>query len=179
MATEEFAVVNIENGPVKGIKVQSVLNTDYYSFRGIPYMKAPLGKLRFREAQSPRNWTHPFDATQEGPSYCMTNFMTNVQEGQENAGTINVFTRNLSPKRLLPVMIWVGDYRNIYRANIKFLCSRFTAAVIAEAQAKRIFMAQTTLLSKMSFSCLLTIAWVSSAFLALMIRLWKSPAMLD
>lgn len=70
-------------------------------------MKPPLGKLRFREAQSPRDWSETFDATEEGPSYCMTNFMTGKQEGQENAGTINVFTKNLKPDKLYPVMIWI------------------------------------------------------------------------
>lgn len=71
-------------------------------------MKAPLGKLRFREAHSPKDWVDPIDATQEGPSYCMTDFMTGVQDGQENAGTINVYTRNLTPEKLQPVMIWVN-----------------------------------------------------------------------
>jgi carboxylesterase type B len=70
-------------------------------------MKAPLGKLRFREAQSPRDWNDPFDATEEGPSYCMSDFMTGQQDGQENAGTINVYTKDLRPKKLLPVMVWV------------------------------------------------------------------------
>lgn len=70
-------------------------------------MKPPLGKLRFREAQTPKDWTEPFDATREGPSYCMTDFMTGVQDGQENAGTINVYTNNLKPEKLRPVMFWV------------------------------------------------------------------------
>lgn len=100
-------IVHTEYGPVKGLKTTSVLNTDYFSFRGMPYMKAPLGKLRFREAHTPLNWSEPFDATEEGPSYCMTDFMTGVQDGQENAGTINVYTKYLQPKRLMPVMVWV------------------------------------------------------------------------
>ena len=105
-----FPLVETENGPVKGLKSVSVLNTDYFSFRGIPYMKPPLGKLRFRDAQSPRNWSEAFDATQEGPSYCMTDFITSQKDGQENAGTINVFTKDLKPKRLFPVMIWVSFF---------------------------------------------------------------------
>lgn len=103
----DFPTVETEYGPVKGIKKTSVLSSEYFSFRGIPYMKAPLGKLRFREAEAPRIWTEPFDATEEGPSFFMTDFMTGVQDGQENAGTINVYTNNLKPKKLLPVMIWV------------------------------------------------------------------------
>lgn len=108
MSSENLPVVDTEYGPVKGIKTKSVLSSKFFSFRGIPYMKAPIGKLRFRLAQSPRNWLNPFDATQEGPSYCMSDFMTGLQDGQENAGTINVFTKDLKPEKLLPVMIWVS-----------------------------------------------------------------------
>lgn len=107
MDSDNFKTIHIENGPVKGLKTKSVLNTDYFSFRGIPYMKAPLGTLRFRYAHSPKDWVDPIDATQEGPSYCMTDFMTGVQDGQENAGTVNVYSKNLSPGKLQPVMIWV------------------------------------------------------------------------
>lgn len=108
MASSEFAVINSENGPVRGLKTKTIFETEYYSFRGIPYMKPALGKLRFREAQRPENWKEPFDATQEGPSYCMTDFMTGVQDGQENSGTINIYTKYLEPVKPLPVMIWVS-----------------------------------------------------------------------
>ncbi|XP_037038064.1 esterase B1-like [Bradysia coprophila] len=112
MASSDFCLVNIENGPVRGLKTKNLFASEYYSFRGMPYMKAPLGKLRFREAESPENWTDAFDATQEGPSYCMTDFMTGLQDGQENSGTINIYTRNMQPKELHPVMIWIhgGGY---------------------------------------------------------------------
>lgn len=114
MYSSSTPIVHIENGPVKGIKVKSVLNDEFYSFRGIPYMKAPLGKLRFCEAKTPRNWSDPFDATNEGPSFCMTDFMTGVQDGQENAGTINVYTKELTPQTpqtLKPVMVWVSPIK--------------------------------------------------------------------
>lgn len=103
----DFKIAETEFGPVKGLKTKTVLDTDYFSFRGIPYMKPPLGKLRFREPQLPRNWDDPFDATEEGPSYCMTDFMTGLQDGQENAGTINVYTKNVKPEKLYAVMIFV------------------------------------------------------------------------
>jgi Carboxylesterase family len=105
----DFPIVDVENGPVMGLKAESVLGQEFYSFRGIPYMKPPLGKLRFREAQTPKDWTEPFDATREAPSYCMTDFMTGVQDGQENAGVINVYSRDLKPEKLKPVMIWVSS----------------------------------------------------------------------
>ncbi|KAJ6649742.1 Esterase B1 [Pseudolycoriella hygida] len=110
MTSAEFLIVNIENGPVRGVRTKTIFESEYYSFRGIPYMKPPLGKLRFRDAENIENWSEPFDATEEGPSYCMTDFMTGLQDGQENSGTINIYTKHLDRKQ--PVMIWVhgGGY---------------------------------------------------------------------
>lgn len=107
MASEENPIVNTEYGQVKGLQIQSELGFNYFGFRGIPYMKQPLGKLRFQEAQAPEKWNDVFDASQKIPSYVMTSFMTREPEGQENAAIINVFTKNLRPQSKLPVMIWV------------------------------------------------------------------------
>lgn len=122
MTSSEFSVVNIENGPIRGLKTKNIFGSDYYSFRGIPYMKAPVGKLRFREAEVADSWIDPYDATKEGPSYCMTDFMTGLQDGQENGGIINIYTNRLESKELLPVMIWVRA--SLDKKNIKSLYCR-------------------------------------------------------
>lgn len=41
-------IVGTTKGPVKGIRKTSILGTDFYRFRGIPYAKAPIGELRFK-----------------------------------------------------------------------------------------------------------------------------------
>lgn len=46
-------IVQTEYGPIKGDQRLSVLGRKYFNFQGIPYMKAPLGKLRFRDAEAP------------------------------------------------------------------------------------------------------------------------------
>lgn len=139
MSSSEFGLVNVENGPVRGLKTKNIFASEYYSFRGVPYMKPPLGKLRFREAERPENWAETFDATQEGPSYCMTDFMTGIQDGQEDGGRINIYTRSLQPKELFPVMIWVshvhGEFTD-YNAKMR-LCRSMVVATV-EAQAERI-----------------------------------------
>jgi len=104
---ETFAITQTEYGPVKGARKVSALGKEYLSFRGMPYMKAPLGKLRFQNAIPPTKWTEPFDATEEGPSYCMTDFMTGTNDGQENGNSINVYTKSLKPEKLRPVMIFI------------------------------------------------------------------------
>lgn len=47
--TEEFRVVQTNYGPVQGaLNVTLFDNKRYYSFRGIPFAKPPLGQLRFK-----------------------------------------------------------------------------------------------------------------------------------
>ena len=103
---EKFAKVETEYGAVKGVRKSTVLGVEYYSFQGIPYMKAPVGKLRFRDAEPPENWTE-FDATGECSSYVSKHMLTNEPMGQEDAATINVFTKDVQPSKLYPVMVWV------------------------------------------------------------------------
>jgi cholinesterase len=102
-----FEIVDIDSGPVKGVQKPSILGRDYFSFQGIPYMKASVGKLRFRDAQPPDSWSEPFDATKEPASYCISNFLNYRIEGREDAGIINVYTPYLKTEKPLPVMVWI------------------------------------------------------------------------
>ena len=47
--------VSTEYGPIRGCKKVSVLGKDYFNFQCIPYMTAPIGKLRFRDPEAPRD----------------------------------------------------------------------------------------------------------------------------
>lgn len=113
MSFNNFVVVNTEYGPVQGNKKTTILGRDYFNFQGIPYMKKPVGKLRFRDAQSPEKWTEPLDATKEPPSYCVIDFMTFQPVGQEDAAVINVYTPYVKPKAPLPVLFSIhgGGYQ--------------------------------------------------------------------
>jgi cholinesterase len=109
MPCQKFIVVETEYGPVKGVVKTSVLGRDYLNFQGIPYMRAAVGKLRFRDAQVPDKWTEVFDATQEPPCYVtFANFTDTSAKGQDDAGIINVYTHDVKPRTLKPVMVWVS-----------------------------------------------------------------------
>jgi cholinesterase len=105
---ENFEIALTEHGPVRGIHKTTCLGVDYISFQGIPYMKAPLGRLRFRDPQIPKHWIEPFNASEEASSYCALNQITKAQEGQENAGIVNVYTKSLKPQKLFSVIIHVS-----------------------------------------------------------------------
>lgn len=44
----EKIVVKTNYGSVKGVSRKSVVGEQYFSFRGIPFAKAPIGDFRFR-----------------------------------------------------------------------------------------------------------------------------------
>lgn len=103
---DTFKKVETEYGVVKGVMKTTVLGVDYFSFQGIPYMKPPVGKLRFRDAEPPVKWSE-FDATGHCASFVCRDMLTFQVMGQEDAATINVFTKDVKPPKLFPVMVWV------------------------------------------------------------------------
>lgn len=53
-AYDKFKVVETDNGAVRGVRNTTLLNgVLFYSFRGIPYAKAPIGDLRFKVKLNP------------------------------------------------------------------------------------------------------------------------------
>jgi cholinesterase len=114
MAESKFVVKKTEYGPVKGVKKSSILGRDFFSFQTIPYMKAPIGRLRFRDAQPPDAWSEPFDSTVDRPSYCGINFMTRGAIGREDAGILSIHTPYLDRKLPVAVYIHGGGFQYPY-----------------------------------------------------------------
>lgn len=102
-----FVDVQTEYGPIRGCKKESILGRDYLNFQRIPYMKAPIGKLRFRDPQAPDNWSELRDCTEQGSPFCNINFLNGQYEGELDAMFINVYTNNFEPTKGYPVMVWV------------------------------------------------------------------------
>ena len=105
MNYENF-IVQTAHGPVQGVQKITKLGRDYVSFQGIPYMKSPVGKLRFRDPQEPESWKEPLDASDEPASYCFYH-PSEPKGGQENAGVINVYVPVNSNSDLLPVICYI------------------------------------------------------------------------
>lgn len=107
MSAVDNVDIATEYGPVRGCKKTSLLGLSYYSFQRIPYMKPPVGKLRFTDPQPPEKWTVPLDCTKEGSPFCNVNFLNGQYEGELDAMFINIYTNNIEPSKPYPVMVWV------------------------------------------------------------------------
>lgn len=106
---DEFKVIEIENGPIKGVQEETIFEkTKFYSFKGIPYAKPPIGDLRFELPEKLEKWTETKETIEIG-SGCL-NFLENKsnEKNSENCLYLNVYTPDLSTSKKLPVMIFIN-----------------------------------------------------------------------
>ncbi|KAJ9578096.1 hypothetical protein L9F63_025043, partial [Diploptera punctata] len=89
-------VVQIEQGAVKGLKIVSIRQQEYYAFLGIPYAKSPEGYLRFKAPVPPEPWTGGvYDANDERSENCLF---------------LSIFSNKLpgpNLTELMPVIVWI------------------------------------------------------------------------
>lgn len=101
------AVVETKYGKVKGAQIDGV-----YVWKGVPYAKAPVGKLRFRPPQEPDFWNGVRDAAEFGaacvqPNSEMMKFLGESSKTQsEDCLFLNIWSPNPDDKRR-PVMVWI------------------------------------------------------------------------
>ncbi|XP_041980324.1 esterase B1-like isoform X1 [Aricia agestis] len=108
--------VHVEQGWLEGEELPLVTaDGRYYSFKGIPYAKPPLGELRFTAPAPPSSWEGVRKATSHGkvcPQYDI--FSGSLMDGSEDCLYLNVYTPNVAPKTPLPVMVFIhgGGYKS-------------------------------------------------------------------
>ncbi|XP_047112137.1 juvenile hormone esterase-like [Schistocerca piceifrons] len=98
-------VVRTQQGLVRGAFDTSHGGRKFLGFQNLPYAKPPVGQLRFRSPQPPDPWVDIRDATARGP-VCPQNNKLGPNE-REDCLYLNVFTPELKPAELFPVMFWI------------------------------------------------------------------------
>ncbi|CAH2076218.1 unnamed protein product, partial [Iphiclides podalirius] len=103
----DMATVTIKQGDLKGVLCQTD-DVEYYAFKGIPYAKPPVGRLRFKAPEPPEPWVGLRDASQHGPVCPQYNErMDRIESGSEDCLYVNVYTKSLAPVSPLPVLLWI------------------------------------------------------------------------
>ncbi len=101
----ESATVQISNGVLEGI-----LEDDLRVFKGIPFAQPPVGNLRWREPQPPKNWKGKRDAKQFAAK-CMqralfSDMVFRSRGMSEDCLYLNVWTPARSADDRLPVLVY-------------------------------------------------------------------------
>ena len=100
-------VVAIESGRARGLTVES--GSDVRVFRGVPFARPPVGKLRWRPPQPAERWRNVRDCTEFAPS-CPQPVARIIPEVQGNRSEdclyLNVWTAGKAGDKR-PVMVWI------------------------------------------------------------------------
>lgn len=98
--------VKTANGVVKGV----VETSGIHSFKGIPYAQPPVGDLRWKEPQSPKNWKGVLHTDHFGPQAMQapiySDMMFRSNGTSEDCLYLNVWTPAKSAKEALPVLVY-------------------------------------------------------------------------
>ena len=108
---KDNVIVITNSGKVKG-KIETSTNGTFYTFKGIPYAKPPLGDLRFAKSVQPDPWDEAINANESGPSCVQspikTNSIISTPPYSEDCLQLNIFVpHNVSDRSRRPVMIWI------------------------------------------------------------------------
>ncbi|XP_038214008.1 juvenile hormone esterase-like [Zerene cesonia] len=104
-----MVIIQVKQGLLEGEKLKNVTEDGfYYSFKGIPYAAPPLGKLRFKAPQPPLSWEGVRKATEHGPICPQLDIFTGKKlPGNEDCLFLNVYSPDIKPSKLLPVMFYI------------------------------------------------------------------------
>lgn len=95
-------IIETTGGILRGERLWCGLFCNYFSFKGIPFGKAPTGNLRFRTPVSHEGWTGIREANQHTPSCPQSVILGTIDE---DCLSLNVYSQNLNGRRA--VMFWI------------------------------------------------------------------------
>jgi len=100
-------LISTAKGWINGSHLTSRSGRTFAAFRGIPYAKAPVADLRFKDPLPAEEWEDVLDASQEGPSCTQFNWFTKSFMGTEDCLKLNVYTHDVDTEQPKPVMVWI------------------------------------------------------------------------
>ncbi|XP_067007366.2 esterase FE4 [Anabrus simplex] len=105
---DEYPIITLPQGALKGKKVTPDNLSPYYTFLGIPYGKPPVGNLRFKAPVPADPWNGTLEALQEGNMCKQPANVRSTSGSDEDCLFLNVYTPELpGAGSLKPVMVWI------------------------------------------------------------------------
>ncbi|XP_068084824.1 juvenile hormone esterase [Anabrus simplex] len=105
---DEYPIITLPQGALKGKRVTPDNLSPYYSFLGIPYGKPPVGNLRFKAPVHADPWNGTLEALQEGNMCKQPANVRSASGSDEDCLFLNVYTPELPGSgSLKPVMVWI------------------------------------------------------------------------
>ncbi|XP_026844879.1 venom carboxylesterase-6 [Drosophila persimilis] len=102
-------VITTALGKIRGTILPSQSGRNFFAFRGIPYAKAPVERLRFRPPEPVEQWYDVFDATFDGPKCPQPGLVS--EDVSEDCLRLNVYTKELPNESQLnvrrPVIVFI------------------------------------------------------------------------
>ncbi|KAG4069037.1 hypothetical protein HA402_008348 [Bradysia odoriphaga] len=114
----ESVTIKSSLGEIIGVKMSSSEGFNYINFLGVPYAKPPIGSLRFKDPEPLDAWTQPFRACSETTA-SQKDAVTRRLMGTEDCLHMNIYTKDLSPKVLRPVMVFLHGGAFVFGSNSK------------------------------------------------------------
>lgn len=108
--------VKVKQGLIIGTRGSTVFESKlYFAFYGVPYARAPIGKLRFKDPKPPKKWKTPFDASTEYHGGCAQAHIVHKHAvyGYEDCLHLNIFTPclpNNGEECSKAVIVWIHGY---------------------------------------------------------------------
>ncbi|GAB6023359.1 Carboxylesterase 5A [Chamberlinius hualienensis] len=103
---ENEPIIEIENGKLRGTVSNSLNGRKYYSFRGIPFAKPPIGPLRFKNPEPAQDWSGILNATKSSP--ICAQIMAPPSISSEDCLYLDVHSTNIDRSlEPLPVIVYI------------------------------------------------------------------------
>lgn len=121
---QDVPTLRIPQGLLTGTWRKSLEDREYASFEGIPYAHPPVGKYRFEESIPAKAWRGVWQAKLY-PNICLQwfhipNDEDNSVVGDEDCLYVNVYTPNLKPDNLLPVLTYIHGGSFLFGAGSQY-----------------------------------------------------------
>ncbi|XP_043488616.1 esterase FE4-like [Polistes fuscatus] len=108
MDCKKGSVLSLEQGIIRGVIEENIdSKEEYFAFRGIPYAKPPIGKLRFKDPLPPEKWIGIRDGSKFGNVCAQIDKVSNEMIGSDDCLYLNVYTPRNELSAKLAVMVWI------------------------------------------------------------------------